>query len=110
MTAACKKRGCRRPRHGSQAAAAALTVALAAVAALPAALAAASCYRTLPRADFPYCQLLAPSFALHWRVQPGGNITLGLDVDTGGADDPRCLPWLACTQPETPTCNSVLLK
>ncbi len=53
----------------------------------PGGASAAACYRALPRAAFPHCQLLSPTYALHWRVDSdlaGGNITLGLDADTGG--------------------------
>ncbi|PNH04332.1 hypothetical protein TSOC_009507 [Tetrabaena socialis] len=44
---------------------------------------AARCYASLSAADFPHCSLLSPSFALHWAVR-GGNVTLGMDADTGG--------------------------
>lgn len=53
----------------------------------PGGASAAACYRALPRSAFPHCQLLSPTFALHWRVDSdlaSGNITLGLDADTGG--------------------------
>ncbi|PNH04333.1 MOXD1 1 [Tetrabaena socialis] len=51
---------------------------------------AARCYASLSAADFPHCSLLSPSFALHWAVR-GGNVTLGMDADTGGGPD----AWLA---------------
>jgi hypothetical protein len=44
--------------------------------------AAAGCYLAASPQDFPHCVLLAPSFALHWRLLPAdGSIRFALHVD-----------------------------
>ncbi|GIL66735.1 hypothetical protein Vafri_20213, partial [Volvox africanus] len=67
-----------------------LAVVAVTVAAAASAVFGASCYRSFSPRDFPHCKLLSPSYALHWVVA-GGNVTLGMDADTGGYPD----SWLA---------------
>ncbi|PNH04336.1 MOXD1 1 [Tetrabaena socialis] len=88
---ACRGRAARALRLAAPAALAALLLVLAAAGGAS----AARCYASLSAADFPHCSLLSPSFALHWAVR-GGNVTLGMDADTGGGPD----AWLAVSLSE----------
>eukprot|EP00798_Chlamydomonas_sp_ICE-L_P029543 gene29543-5891_t len=44
---------------------------------------AVSCFQHLSRADFPFCQSLSPSYALHWALE-ADTIRFGVVVEGGG--------------------------